>query len=161
MNRVVSILLVLSLITFSTQGQVLIFDNEFASRPFGRTITLNDISVIFPIGFSKSSSPIRNIHTGNADTLVCFKYGDNEITFLKTIDRVFFSKAIIVDSSIKLARNISIGISLQEIARKFQYNEKLNDNVTIVIADQDEYRYHKFYFEGGILIKVVLDSGPD
>jgi hypothetical protein len=156
-----SITIYMVLLSILGIAQIRIIDDQFAVRPFGRAISSKDVDKLFIGPVSKSKKPIKNIHTARMDTILSFKANRSSIEFLQTGDREFFSKAVIVDPDVTLSKGLCVGMKIEELARIFGYKGSLRKNEKIVVSDSSEYHYHVFSFEEGMLVRVVLDSGPD
>ena|SRR6267142_765411 len=164
MIRPILLILLLTNIIHAALGQDVlhIVDDQFAEHPFEIELspsTLNRV-VAGKIASEKKAEP--NKHTSGIDTLLIFKSANNEFTFLKTIDKVWFVEAVISGRDVKLAKGIRIGISKGSFIKIFAADDKLNETNPIIVTNSIEYGfYHSFYFEKGKLAKIVLNSWPD
>ena len=139
-----------------------IVDDQFSEHPFEVELTPATMHKVAPGKFSSEKKAEPNKHTGEIDTLLIFKSANDEFTFLKTIDKVWFVEATISGRGIKLAKGIRIGLPKSTFISIFGVDEKFNETNPIIVTNTIEYGfYHTFYFEKGKLAKIVLNAWPD
>ena len=162
-RTIVAIIFLINIVKASLGQEALrIVDDQFAEHPFGADLSPSTIHKALPgkIAIERKAEP--NKHTSGIDTLLIFKSPDGKLTFLKTIDKVWFVEAVISGRSIKLAKGIRIGLSKDNFMKIFSADEKYNDTNPIIVTNTIEYGfYHSFYFEKGKLTKIVLNAWPD
>ena len=157
------IFFVTTIVHFGLGQDVLqIVDDQFAEHPFEIDLSPSTIHNVVPgkIATEKKAEP--NKHTADIDTLLVFKSSNDEFTFLKTTDKIWFVEALITSRDIRLAKGIRIGLAKGSFIKIFTADEKLNDTNPIIVTNSIGYGfYHSFYFEKGKLAKIVLNSWPD
>jgi hypothetical protein len=139
-----------------------IVDDQFAEHPFGIELSPSNIHKVIAGKITGEKKAEPNKHTADIDTLLIFKTLNDEFTFLKTVDKIWFVEAVISGRGIKLAKGIQIGLSKSSFIKVFATDDKFNDTNPIIVTNSIEYGfYHSFYFEKGKLTKIVLNAWPD
>lgn len=139
-----------------------IVDDQFAEHPFEIELSPTTIHEVVTGKITSEKKAEPNKHTSDIDTLLIFKSSNDEFTFLKTIDKVWFVEATITGRNVRLDKGIRIGLSKSSFIKIFAADDKLNDTNPIIVTNSIEYGfYHSFYFEKGKLAKIVLNSWPD
>lgn len=138
-----------------------IIDTQFAIKPFGKEITTKNVQAFFPKTTNVESKLVLNNHSGNEDTLTSYWYNKSSISFLKTKEREFLTKASIDDYEIVIGKGIFVGMSLSDFFRKFKYTARVDNVSYVIVTDLSEYNYHTFFFENGKLARILIDCTPD
>ncbi|SRR5260221_7456716 len=163
MIRTIFLMLFLTNLVDGMGQEVLhIVDDQFAEHPFAIELSPSTLHQVVDGKMTAEKKAEPNRHTADMDTLLIFKSLNDEFTFLKTLDKVWFVEAIIAGRGVKLAKGIHIGLSKSSFIKIFAADDKLNETNPIVVTNSIEYGfYHSFYFEKGKLAKIVLNAWPD
>jgi hypothetical protein len=162
MKTLILTVFTISIVIFGNAQQIdVTINDEFAQKPFMTNPSPDNISSILKDQFSIEKRPIKNKHSEAIDTLLIYKSKKSEFVFLKTIDKVLFTKATITDCKIVLASGIKVGLSKTEFIKTLKISKDLWTNDPLIIVDSSEYFYHSFYFKNNVLFKIILDSSPD
>jgi hypothetical protein len=144
------------------QETLSIVDDQFAEHPFEIELSPSAIHKVLSGKMTREKKVEPNKHTADMDTLLVFKSLNDEFTFIKTQDKVWFVEAVITGRGIQLAKGIKIGLSKTNFIKIFSADEKFNDTNPIIVTNTMGYGfYHSFYFEKGKLSKIVLNAWPD
>ena len=162
--RTIFLILFLTSIADVGHGQDVlhIVDDQFAEHPFEIDLSPSTIHKVVSGKITSERKKTPNKHTADIDTLLVFKSSNDEFTFLKTIDKIWFVEALITSRNTRLAKGIHIGLAKKSFIKTFSADEKLNDTNPIIVTNSIGYGfYHSFYFEKGKLAKIVLNAWPD
>jgi hypothetical protein len=105
---------------FKTSGTLYLEDEDFASNPFGFTMSVEEIQKRYSDVFVTEKDPVENIHEEDVtDTVYTFRYHQTIISVYKSSEQDILQSAVIRDKDILLKRNIYIGMTKKAFAQGF------------------------------------------
>jgi hypothetical protein len=141
------------------QNTELIIDDVFSSKPFGLLVTEQSLKSIIKSPSTQTINLIKKQKSVKSDTLIEYRSRGNKFYFLKTQNNSVFYGARITDKTIKLSRDIIVGMTKAGFLKIFKRSMLKSD--TIVVSDTNEMCYHNFYFKHNRLIEINIDSCLD
>lgn len=142
------------------QESASIINEEFANRPFGKSLSVKNIKEVMHGSISSKKYPVENKATGGIDTLLIFSSNESEITFYKSSENVFFYRATICGRGLHLAKGVQVGMSKDSFIKALDMNSSFKGDI-IIVKNSTEYANHKFHFKNNNLFKIELDAGLD
>jgi hypothetical protein len=151
--------IVISATIIYAQDPMIITNEEFANKPFGKILSVKNIKDVMHGRIFSKKNPIKNKFIGGFDTLLIFTSNEAEFTFYKSTEKTFFYRANIFGKGVYLTKSVQIGMSKDSFAKALGIKSFKGD--LIIVKNSTDYANHKFYFKNNKLAKIELDAGLD
>lgn len=152
-------LILLGLVSLA-QNPTRLVNDHFAVRPFGFELTESNLKRIGDFRQVQKRPVANTHHAGVIDTIVTYKLQNDEIVFLRTSKKSFFTEAIITSNKTILTDGIHVGLSADSVCMKLGLKAKSTIS-QIIVNDETEYSLHTLVFSQGRLLKVYLKRRID
>ncbi len=138
--------------------QFIIYENEFASHPFGEVLTLENVHRFYSSKPVVSQKADTNYYTHQLDTIVTCIFGKDEFSFVKKNKSSELYTGVIRNSETKLIRSVRVGMKISEFVKTFNVPDSVSQLSRYQIDNISDICSNTAIFKNGSLLEIHISG---